>query len=197
MSDFELRFGEIVKVADPELWLRVTKKFWLRGDDNGGRWARVNLIIDTMRDRAPFIPQFIAAQQLSEDRRIVAKLDFFNDSLTAFFGQRVPLINFKNRHGFDRCKVRLQCCVPCDLTVSCLQCHNAARLQDDNLVDLHGHAINMSKMQASPNLLMLIIPRAVPVLVLRMSCKVGAGDARAATGGKRFRARADVPAVHQ
>jgi hypothetical protein len=99
LSKIEYHAGCLLKVVNPDLFLKVTKRFDI--SNNGSEpvhWCRANLFYDSNRNT--WVPQCLGVHHLARDTRLMLRADRYFENCGICLGQRVPLIKLKNRAGF-------------------------------------------------------------------------------------------------
>lgn len=100
LAKVEFQLGSLFKVANPDLFAKVTKRINFQDRRNPFHWLRCNLVYDACRNAV--VPQVIAVHNLARGRRIIASADRLSQQARLCIGQRLELINVKGRRGFDK-----------------------------------------------------------------------------------------------
>ena len=100
LKDFEWRLGQVLKIADPNAWLRVTKLWQLRGTPEKGQALRTTVTFDTCN--LMLAPQVMIMRNFNKYTRILAAVDVLKEpaEMNVCLGQRIPVVSKVNKWGF-------------------------------------------------------------------------------------------------
>jgi hypothetical protein len=100
LSDVEYRMGSLFAVANPNAWMRITKKFQLSGNSKVGQFVRGSLVYDACR--ITLAPKAVAVRQLNGNSRILASVDTLTREARVYLGQRIPLLDIHGKAGLKQ-----------------------------------------------------------------------------------------------
>lgn len=99
LADLEWKLGQVLHVVAPTLWVKLTRRTQVPGFEGEGHFVRGSLVHDLNRNH--MVPEVHAVRQVSRGRRLVATMNVFSQQYTVAVGQRIPLVNLKNKMGFQ------------------------------------------------------------------------------------------------